>query len=73
MSYEDVEEARAKRAAKEKASAGKAKRGRTRKSLSLEVDVASSVAKRKAARMSEVLEPAEAPIVPWRATVARMY
>jgi hypothetical protein len=32
MSYEDLEEARAKRAAKEKATAGKGKRGRKRKS-----------------------------------------
>ncbi|KAF2676435.1 hypothetical protein K458DRAFT_447535 [Lentithecium fluviatile CBS 122367] len=59
--------------AKEKASAGKAKRGGKRESLSLEVDATSSVAKRKAARMSELLEPAEAPVAPWRTLVARMY
>ena len=58
---------------KEKASAGKAKRGRKRKSPSPEVDAGSSVPKRKAARMSEMLEPAEAPVAPWRAPVARMY
>ena len=73
MSYEDLEEARAKRAVKEKAFAGKAKRGRKRKSPSPEVDAGSSVPKRKAARMSEMLEPAEAPVAPWRAPVARMY
>lgn len=39
MSYEDIEEARAKRAAKEEATAGKGKRGRKRKSPALEVDV----------------------------------
>ncbi len=32
MSYEDIEEARAKRAVKEEATAGKEKRGRKRKS-----------------------------------------
>jgi hypothetical protein len=36
MSYEDIEEARAKRAAKEEATAGKGKRGR--KSPALEAD-----------------------------------
>jgi len=38
MSYEDIEEARAKRAAKEEATASKGKRGWKRKSLALEVD-----------------------------------
>ena len=38
MSYEDIEEARAKRAAKEEATAGKGKRGRKRKSSALEAD-----------------------------------
>ena len=59
MSYEDLEEARAKRAAKEKATAdeGKGKRGRKRKSPLPEEG--SSV-------------PTEAPRL-WRAPVARMY
>ena len=38
MSYEDIEEARAKRAAKEEATAGKGKRGWKRKSPALEAD-----------------------------------
>lgn len=86
MSYEDLEEARAKRAAKEKATAakGKGKRGRKRKNPapeaeaeaeaetnSLEEEVGSSLPKNKVARMSEV-EPAKA-LFPWRAPVAKMY
>src|SRR5437773_1943466 len=64
MSYEDLEEARAKRAAKEKATAGKGKRGRKRKSPTPEAEAhaeansqgeetVSSVPKNKVARMSE--------------------
>jgi hypothetical protein len=87
MSYEDLEEARAKRAEKDKATAGKVKgkHGRKRKSPapeagslgaeagSLGAKAVSSVPKNKVARMSEMLEPARAPTAPWRATVARMY
>lgn len=66
MSYGDLEEARAKRAAKETANvtADKGKRGRNRKSQEPEA---------KVARMSDVPEPATAPIAPWRAPLARMY
>jgi len=82
LSYKDLEEARAKRAAKEKAIADKGKRGRKRKSPAPEADLSeleagSLVPKKKVARMSErmseVLEPAKTPITPWRAPVARMY
>lgn len=67
MSYEDLEEARAKRAAKEKAAAdkGKGKRRRKRKSpmpvegLSVPAD-------------NGVLERVKSK-APWRAIVARMY
>jgi len=38
MSYKDIKEARAKRAVKEEATAGKRKRGRKRKSPALEAD-----------------------------------
>jgi hypothetical protein len=84
MSYEDLEEARAKRAAKEKATAakGKGKRGRKRKSLALDIkaeaeaeansqeeEAGSSVPKNKMARMGEV-EPTGAI---WRAPVAKIY
>ena len=74
MSYKDLEEARARREAKDKATAGKGKRGRKRKSPALEVDVevGSLVPKDKVARMSEV-EAAKAVGVPWRAPVAKMY
>jgi hypothetical protein len=72
MSYKDLEEARAKRATKGKATTIKGKRGRKRKSSTIEAEVdansqetAPSV---KAARTSRVLEPA-----PQRAPVARMY
>jgi len=50
MSYEDIEEARAKRAAKEQAAAGKGKRGRKRKSPAEEAGAPES-AKAKVARM----------------------
>ena len=83
MSYEDLEEARAKRAAKEKATAGKVKRGPKRKSPtpeskleaqagSPEVMTNPSVPKDKVAGMGEV-EPAKTLEAPWRAPVARMY
>ncbi len=83
MSYEDLEEARAKRAAKEKATTGKGKRNSKRTSPTPEpepevqagspkVVTDSSVPKDKVARMSE-LEPAKTLGAPWRAPVARMY
>ncbi len=87
MSYEDLEEARAKRAAKEKATASKGKRGRKRKSptpgpgVEAEVEAQagppkvvtdSSVPKEKVAAMSEI-GPAKTLEAPWRAPVARMY
>ena len=67
MSYEDLKEARAKRATKEKATAdkGRGKRGRKRKSPAPEED--SSVPMN-----NEALEPVKAP-APWKAPVARMY
>ena len=61
MSYEDIEEARAKRAAKEVK--GKEKRGEKRKSAALEADEPEPEPK--------VVRMIEAP-VPWRAPVARM-
>ena len=78
MSYEDLEEARAKRAAKEKATAGKGKRGCKRKSPASEPEPElepepGPEPEAKVARMSEVLEPAKALVAPWRVLVARMY
>jgi hypothetical protein len=52
MSYEDLEEARAKRAAKEKTSWGKGKRGRKRKSAELELGVPEP--ETEVTRMSEI-------------------
>ncbi|KAL2037792.1 hypothetical protein N7G274_009517 [Stereocaulon virgatum] len=67
MSYEDLEYARAKRAAKEKAMVdkGKGKRGRKRKRPTPEEGSPVSMD-------NETLEPMKAP-APWRAQVARMY
>lgn len=65
MSYEDLSEARAKRAAKEKATASKGKHGRKRKSPAPETS--SPEPEAKVARMSEAPE-----LKPWRAPVARM-
>ncbi len=83
MSFEDLEEARAKRAAKEKAIAGKGKRGPKRKIHTLEPEAeaqaalpkevaGSLVPKNKVARMSEV-ESMKTLGAPFRAPVARMY
>lgn len=75
MSYEDIKEAREKRAAKEQATANKGKRGRKRKSPAPKADAPEP--KAKVARMSEAPEPARAPVA-WMsevqvAPVARMY
>lgn len=85
MSYENLEEARAKRAAKEKATVGKGKRGLKRKSPtpgteaeveaqagSPKVVTDSSVPKEKVARKSEI-GAAKTLEALWRASVARMY
>ena len=61
MSYEDLEEARAKRAAKDAAKAkGKGKRGRKRKSPAPEADADAPEPKAKIARTSKVPEPPRA-------------
>src|SRR5437763_2488079 len=62
MSYEDLEEARAKRAEKEaaKKAKGKGRRGRKRKSATTEPDA--SEPKAKVARMIEASDPAMAPV-----------
>lgn len=67
MSYEDLKEARTKRAAKEKATVdkGRGKRGRKRKSPAPEAGSLVSTD-------NEVREPVKAP-APWRAPVARTY
>ena len=61
MSYKDLSEARAKRAAKKKATASKGKRGRKYKSPTLEAG--SPELRTKIARIIES----------WRALVARIY
>jgi hypothetical protein len=86
MSYEDLEEARVKRAEKESTqeSKGQGKRGRKRKSTMLEAPEP----RNKIARVSRALKPAGAPVTqvsrtqdtediiapePLRAPVARMW
>jgi hypothetical protein len=66
MSYEDLEEARAKRAARDIATAerGKAKRGRKRKSA--EQELCAPELDTEVTQKSEIPEP-------WRAPVAQMY
>jgi hypothetical protein len=73
MSFEDLEEARAKRAAKEQTSASKPKRGRNRKSDALEGSTALSSPKHGVAQLSDVPELTHEAISTWRAPVARMY
>ncbi|KAF1354309.1 hypothetical protein EJ07DRAFT_158470 [Lizonia empirigonia] len=76
MSYEDLEEARAKRKEKEKAASGKAARGRKRKAPALVVDITeprSQVIQTREAELART--PAELTRevpVPWRAPVAQM-
>ena len=76
MSYEDLVEARAKRAEKEaaKEAKGKGKRGRKRKSAMLEVDAPEP--KAKVARTSNAPEPTRDSVAQMtgpRAPVARMW
>jgi hypothetical protein len=81
MSYEDLEEARAKRVAKEKATAGKEARGQKRKGLALEAYADLPAPKDRAAPKSEVSNPArvsarisaKASAPQWKTPVARMY
>lgn len=63
MSFEDLEEAKAKRAVRDGAAARKEQRGCKRKGPALEADV---VRMAKTVRVNEVLAP-------WRALVAWMY
>ena len=85
MSYKDLEEARAKRATKKKASAGKEKPGLKRKSPAPEPEPEPEaeaslpkvvknllVPKDQVVGMSEV-EPGKTPRVLWRAPVAQIY
>jgi hypothetical protein len=76
MSYKDLVEARAKRAAKDAAKAkGQGKRGRKRKSPTPEADAPEP--KTKVARIRDAPEPAKAPVAHLSeghvAPVARMY
>lgn len=74
MSYKDLEEARAKREAKEKAIKTKGNRGSKRKSPAPEeAEAGPSVRKDKVVRMSEV-EPANTlEGASWRIPVAKMH
>jgi hypothetical protein len=73
MGYEELQDARAKRAETEAAKATKAqvKRGRKRTNALLEADATEP--KRKVARVREELAPTLAPVPSPRVPVARMY
>ena len=64
MSFEDLEAARAKRAAKEKAKAttGTGKRGRKRKNPEPDGETGPSEQRTRVVRMSRTPEPARAPV-----------
>jgi hypothetical protein len=70
MSYKDIEEALAKRAAKEQAAVGKEKRDRKRKiqDAPLEAEAGISRPKENITQANEQLQPP-----PWKAPVAGMY
>jgi hypothetical protein len=76
MSYEDLEEARAKRKEKEKVAADKAARGRKRKAPALAVDVteirSQSILAREASLARTPVELTREIPGPWRAPVAQM-
>lgn len=73
MSYKDLEEARAKREAKDRAATTQGKRGRKRKTPATEqAEAVPSAPKRRAAAVNEV-EQANATAVLWVAPVAKMY
>ena len=66
ISYKDLKEAQAKRAAKKKTTLGKVKGKRGRKGRSPAPEAGTSQPDINVTRMNVVLEP-------WRAPVARMY
>ena len=72
MSYEDLENARAKRAVKDAAAIVKEKRGRKRKSIAPDLEAGSSALEAQVVRVSET-EPAIDLGGLWRAPVAKMY
>lgn len=73
MSYKDLEEARAKREAKDQAATRKGKRDRKRKTPATEeAEAGPSVPKRKTA-LSSAAKPADATEMSWRAPIAKMY
>ena len=73
MSFQELEEARSKRAAKDRATAEKKTRGRKRKSAAVEEHASSSKSANMVLEMSEVLPRRQKPALPRRAPVARMY
>lgn len=73
MSYKDLEEARAKREAKDEAATTKGKRGRKRKIPTTDqAEVGPSSPKRRSAAVEQV-EQANATTVSWRVPIAKMY
>lgn len=70
MSFKELEEARSKRAAKDKATAGKKKRGRKRKDPAAEEEAPVPVADIELPMSNVVVQQQSST---WRAPVARMY
>jgi hypothetical protein len=69
MSFEDLEEAKVRRAEKDKAAAQKGQRGRKRKEPASEAPSPSN----KVARTGGMLAPDNSPATSWRIRVAKMY
>jgi hypothetical protein len=69
MSFEDLEEAKVRRAEKDKAAAQKGQRGRKRKELASEAPPPSN----KVARTGGVIASDNSPATSWRIPVAKMY
>jgi hypothetical protein len=69
MSFEDLEKAKVRRAAKDKAAAQNGQRGRKRKEPASEAPPPSG----KAVRTGEVITSDNIPATSWRLPVARMY
>jgi hypothetical protein len=69
MSFEDLEEAKVRRAAKDETAAQKGQRGRKRKELASEAPPPLS----KAVRTGEVIASGNSPATSWRIPVAKMY
>jgi hypothetical protein len=69
MSFEDLEEAKVRRAEKDKAAAQKGQRGRKRKEPASEAPPPSN----KAVQTGEMIASGDSPATSWKIPVAKMY